>query len=158
MGLHPLFREFASPEQIAQAEAEAARALEETPGAGEPVAWAEVEEIELPVVSEDGLTLTYQGVVYARLDGQDDTAEPVGSEEPAPADTAESAHSEPVATEDGGQTAPVAPESQDELPARMASTAAWIEYAEQHPLDPPLDLSPRTGLRDEIAARYLSAD
>jgi hypothetical protein len=44
------------------------------------------------------------------------------------------------------------------FPSRGASTADWVAFAESHP-DPsrPLDLSPRTGLRDEIATYYLGA-
>lgn len=41
------------------------------------------------------------------------------------------------------------------LPGRTASTATWVAYAENHPTDPPLDLTPRKGLRDLIAAHYI---
>lgn len=40
-------------------------------------------------------------------------------------------------------------------PARSAKTAEWVAFAESNPLDPPLDLDPRPGLRDEIAGAYL---
>lgn len=52
------------------------------------------------------------------------------------------------ATGDGGDL--------PEPPARSAKTADWVAYAEDHPLNPPLDLTPRSGLRDEIVAAYLS--
>lgn len=42
-----------------------------------------------------------------------------------------------------------------EPPARSAKTADWVEYAEANPTDPPIDLTERKGLRDEIAAHYL---
>lgn len=42
-----------------------------------------------------------------------------------------------------------------ETPARSAKTAAWVEYAEANPTDPPLNLTPRSGLRDIIVAHYL---
>lgn len=50
--------------------------------------------------------------------------------------------------EDAGEALP-------EPPARSAKTAAWVEYAEANPTDPPIDLTERKGLRDEIAAHYL---
>lgn len=52
------------------------------------------------------------------------------------------------ATGDGGEL--------PEPPARSAKTAEWVAYAEDNPLNPPLDLTPRSGLRDEIVAAYLS--
>ena len=42
-----------------------------------------------------------------------------------------------------------------EPPARSAKTADWVAYAEANPTDPPIDLTERKGLRDEIAAHYL---
>lgn len=42
-----------------------------------------------------------------------------------------------------------------ERPARTASTAAWVGYAEADPNGAPLDLTARPGLRDEIARHYL---
>lgn len=42
-----------------------------------------------------------------------------------------------------------------EPPARSAKTADWVAYAEANPTEPPIDLTERKGLRDEIAAHYL---
>ena len=63
------------------------------------------------------------------------------------ADGDESAEEQPEANADGGDL--------PEPPARSAKTAEWVEYAEANPTDPPIDLTERKGLRDEIAAHYL---
>lgn len=47
------------------------------------------------------------------------------------------------------------PDDLPEPPARSAKTADWVAYAEANPTDPPIDLTERKGLRDEIAAHYL---
>lgn len=53
------------------------------------------------------------------------------------------------------QSDPREEDASEPLPSRTASTATWIAYAENHPTDPPLDLTPRKGLRDLIAAHYI---
>lgn len=49
---------------------------------------------------------------------------------------------------------PIAAAREQDKPSKSAKTAEWVEYAERYPLDPPLDLTARPGLRDEIAAAY----
>lgn len=44
-----------------------------------------------------------------------------------------------------------------ERPARTASTEAWVAYAAADTEETGLDLTPRAGLRDEIAEHYLGA-
>lgn len=60
--------------------------------------------------------------------------------------------------DEGNQPEPPASDELPEPPARSAKTAEWVDYAEANPLDPPLDLTARPGLRDEIAAAYLHED
>lgn len=51
---------------------------------------------------------------------------------------------------------PIAQARADDMPLKSAKTAEWVDYAERYPLDPPLDLTARPGLRDEIVAAYVT--
>lgn len=75
-----------------------------------------------------------------------DEAVALGWEKPS-SDDGEVNGEQPEANTDGGDL--------PEPPARSAKTADWVEYAEANPTDPPIDLTERKGLRDEIAAHYL---
>ncbi len=65
------------------------------------------------------------------------------------------------APENGAQEPSEANEEQQppaeplDYPARSAKTAEWVGFAEKHPTTPPLDLTPRPGLRDIIVQHYL---
>lgn len=61
------------------------------------------------------------------------------------------------ANEDGTAPEPDTKHGEIERPARTASTAAWVAYAEADPNGKPFALEARTGLRDEIATHYLGA-
>lgn len=50
---------------------------------------------------------------------------------------------------------PIAKARAEAMPPKSAKTAEWVEYAERFPLDTPLDLTARPGLRDEIVAAYM---
>lgn len=101
----------------------------------------------------DAVAIAEQKVAYfeAELENWRATLESRKAERDAEADKAEDGEQEKAGDE--GNT----PEDQPELdyPARSAKTAEWVAFAEKHPTDPPLDLTPRTGLRDAIAAHYL---
>lgn len=77
---------------------------------------------------------------------QAENAQENGAQEPGGDDKTE-AEGEPQA-EDAAEAL--------DYPARSAKTAEWVAFAEDHPTDPPLDLTPRSGLRDIIVAHYLS--
>lgn len=80
-------------------------------------------------------------------------AAPESTEAPQAPEAGAQGAEEGESTEEATATEDAAPEA-DELPSRAASTAEWIDYAERHPLDPALDLTPRAGLRDIIADAY----
>ncbi len=42
------------------------------------------------------------------------------------------------------------------LHARSEKTSDWVTYAQNNPTDPPVDLTPQSGLRDAIADHYLN--
>lgn len=77
--------------------------------------------------------------------------------EPAKSENADegAAQEQPEGDEANADTTETSGETIPETPARSAKTIEWVEYAEANPTDPPIDLEPRKGLRDEIAAHYL---
>lgn len=128
-----------------------------TPAAARPVV-EQTKGIEAELRAEiDRLTAANESIKTQAAKWKDE-AVALGWEKPS-SDDGEVNGEQPEA--DGGKSVEEQPEANadgDDLPeppARSAKTADWVEYAEANPTDPPIDLTERKGLRDEIAAHYL---